>query len=86
MTTTKKLFLAGGLALLAGIVLMTLLHQFAWRSFGVGSTNGVWMHQGMPMPHEMPWWMALGPLAMALSFGGVVILIVSFVRLATRHR
>jgi 1,4-dihydroxy-2-naphthoate octaprenyltransferase len=86
MTTTKKLFLAGGLVLLAGIVLMTLLHQVAWRSFGVGSTDGAWMHQGMPMPHEMPWWMGLGPLAMALSFGGVVILIVSFVRLATRHR
>jgi hypothetical protein len=85
MTTTTKLSLAGGLTLLAGIVLMTLLHRSAWQSFGAGSADAMWMHHGMRMPHEMPWFMPLGPLAMALAFVGVVFLIVSLIRLATRN-
>lgn len=85
MATTTKLLLAGGLALLAGTVLMTLLHHFARRSFGAGSADAMWMDHGMRMPHEMPWFMPLGPLAMALTFVGVVFLIVSLVRLATRN-
>ncbi len=84
MTTTRKLSLAGGLALLAGIVLMTVLHWFAWQSFGAGPADAAWMHHGMRMPHEMPWFSPLGPLAMVLALVGVAFLIASLVRLTTR--
>lgn len=80
-----KLSLAGSLALLAGIAVMTTLHRFAWQWFGMGPTDAVAMHPGAGMPHDMPWLMALGPLAMVLAFTGLVLLIVSLVRLATRN-
>ena len=84
MTTTRKLSLAGGLAQLAGIVLMTVLHWSAWQSFSAGPADAAWMHQGMRMPHEMPWFSPLGPLAMVLAVVGVAFLIASLVRLTTR--
>ena len=83
--TTTKLSLAGGLALLAGVVLMVTLHRFAWQSSGMGSADAMWLHHGMSMPHEMPWFMPLGPLAMALAFAGIAFLLVSLIRLATRN-
>ena len=84
MTMTTKLSLAGGVALLAGIMLMTLLHRFAWQSFGAGSADAAWMHHGMRMSHEIPWFAPLGPLAMVLALVGVAFLIASLVRLTTR--
>ena len=80
-----RLSLARGLALLTGIVLMTILHRSAWQSFGAGSADATWMHHGMRMPHEMPWFIPLGPLAMTLAFIGVVFLVASLIRLATRN-
>ena len=80
MTKTTKLSLAGGLALLAGIGLMTALHQLASRSSGLGSAAMMQMHQGMAMPQDMAWLMPLGPLAMMLTLGGVVLLAVSLAR------
>ena len=84
MTTTRKLSLAGGLALLAGVVLMTGLHWLAWQSFGAGPADAAWAHHGMRMPHEMPWFSPLGPLAVVLALVGVAFLIASLVRLTTR--
>jgi len=76
MTSSKKLPVAGGLALVAGILLMAVVHQLAWRSFGADSGSMLEIR----MPAEMPWFMPLGPLAMALTFVGGALLIVSLVR------
>ena len=85
MATTKKFSIIGGLALLSGIGLMVLLHQFAWRFMHADTTNTALLHHGMRIPHEMPWFMPLGPLAMALTFAGAVVLVVSLVRTASRN-
>lgn len=85
MAATTKLSLAGGLALLAGVVLFALLHRFAWQSFGTGPADAMPMHHPPHMPHETPWFMPLGPLAMALTFVGIVLLIATLIRLAFRN-
>ena len=81
--TRTRLSMTGGLAVLAGIVLMTFLHQFAWRAFGAGSAQVV--GPGMGMPHEMSWFMPLGPVAMVLIVGGAATLVVSLLRRATMN-
>jgi hypothetical protein len=82
--TATKLSLVGGLALLAGIVLMAALHGAAWHPAGMTGANAMAMHHGMGMPHAMPWFMALGPLAMVLALAGILFLLASVVRLAAR--
>lgn len=80
MTGTKKLAAFGGVALLAGIAIMIGLHQFGFGHFATVSTGTPWTHSMMPAPGEMGWAMALGPVAMALWFGGMLSLVVALVR------
>ena len=80
MTGTKKLATVGGLALLSGIAMMIVLHQFGLGHFVTRSTGTPWTHPMMHAPGEISWVMALGPVAMALWFGGILSLVVAFVR------
>jgi hypothetical protein len=75
MTATRKLAIVGGLALLFGIALMTVLHQFGLGHFATVSASTPWTYPMMPN-----WAMALGPVAMALWFGGILSLVVALVR------
>jgi hypothetical protein len=81
--TATTLSLAGGLALLACTVLMAALHWAAWHPAGMTAADAMAMHHGMGT-HAMPWFMALGPLAMVLALAGVLFLLASVMRLATR--
>jgi hypothetical protein len=83
MTATKR-SLAGGLVLLAAVVLMADPHWAAWHPASKGWADAMTMHPGMGMGHAMPWFMALGPLAMVLALTGVVFLLASVMRLATK--
>jgi len=80
MTGTKRLATIGGVALLSGIAIMILLHQFGFGHFTTDSTGTPWTHPLMHAPREMGWAMALGPVAMALWFGGILSLVVALVR------
>ena len=80
MTGTKKLAIVGGVALLSGIAIMTVLHQFGPGHFLTGPTGMPWAHPMMHAPGERSWAMALGPVAMALWFGGILSLVVALVR------
>ena len=80
MTGTKKLATVGGVALLSGIAMMIVLHQFDPGHFVTGSTGTPWTHHMMHAPGEIGWVMALGPVAMALWFGGILSLVVALVR------
>ena len=60
--------------------MMIVLHQFGPGHFATGSTGTPWTHPMMHVPGEMGWAMALGPVAMALWFGGILSLIVALVR------
>jgi hypothetical protein len=80
MTDTKRLAAIGGVALLSGIAMMIVLHQFGPGHFAPGSTGTPWAHPIMHGPGGMGWAMALGPVAMALWFGGVLSLVVALVR------
>lgn len=75
MTYKAKLATIATVALLAGIVTMFLLHAYGPHpSFGFNGTfpmTGMWDGMG--------WMMLLGPLAMILSFGGFVTLIILLV-------
>jgi hypothetical protein len=80
MIGTKKLATVGGIALLSGIAMMIVLHQFGLGHLATGSTGTPWTHPMMHGPGEMGWAMALGPVAMALWFGGILSLVVALVR------
>ena len=80
MTATRKLATIGGAALLSGIAMMIVLHQFGSRHFAMDPTGSPWTHPMMPGPGDMGWVMALGPVAMALWFGGILSLLVALVR------
>jgi hypothetical protein len=80
MTGTKKLATVGGVALLSGIATMIVLHQFGPGHFATVSTGTPWTYPMMPAPSEKGWAMALGPVAMALWFGGMLSLVVALVR------
>ena len=80
MTGTKKLAAIGGVALLSAFAVMIVLHQFGPGHFATGSTGTPWTHPMMHAPGEMGWAMALGPVAMALGFGGILSLAVALVR------
>ena len=80
MTGTKKLAAVGGAALLSGVAMMILLHQFGPGHFAMASTATPWTHSMMHAPGEMGWAMALGPVAMALGFGGILSLVAALVR------
>jgi len=84
MTGTKKLATAGGLALLSGLALMIVLHQFGPGHFGTGSMGTPWTHPMTPGMGNMGWAMALGPVAMALWVGGILTLVVALVRSITK--
>lgn len=81
MTKTAKTATAAALALVSGIALMLVM-----RSYGAGHHSRM-MEVGSFGPHsmtamwgEMGWMMALGPVAGILFFGGIVTLVVLFVR------
>ena len=80
MTGTKKLAAVGGVALLSGIAMMIVLHQFGLGHLATASTATPWTHPMMHAPGEMGRTMALGPVAMALGFGGILSLAVALVR------
>ena len=80
MTGTKKLAVIGGVALLSGIAMMIVLHQFGPGNFATDSTGMAWTHPMMHGPGEMGWAMTLGPVAMALWFGGILSLGMALVR------
>ena len=80
MTATTKLATVGGVALLFGIALMIVLHQFGPGHFAMGSAGTPWAHPMMHAPGDTGWAMALGPVAMALWFGGNLSLVVALVR------
>ena len=84
MTGTKKLATAGSLALLAGIAMMIVLHQFGPGHFATGSMGTPWTHPTMHGPGGLGWAMALGPVAMALWAGGILTLVVALVRSLTK--
>ena len=79
MTGTKKLATVGGAALLSGIGMMIVLHQLGPGHFATVSTGTPWTHPMTPAPGAMGWAMALGPVAMALWFGGMLSLVVALV-------
>jgi hypothetical protein len=85
MTATRKLATVGGVALLFGVALMAVLHQFGAGHFAAASTGTSWPYPMMPMMDEMGWTMALGPVAMALWFGGILSLIMALVRSVARE-
>ena len=80
MTDTKRLAAIGCVALLSGLAVMIVLHQFGPGHFAPASASGSWAHPGMHGPGDRGWAMALGPVAMALWFGGVLSLVVALVR------
>lgn len=80
MTGTKKLATVGGLALLSGIAMTILLHQFGPGYFATDSMGTPGAHPMMHLPGEMGWAMALGPVAMVLWVGGILSLVVVLVR------
>ena len=86
MTGTKKLATIGGVALLSGIAIMVFLHQFGPGHSATDSTGTPWAHPMMHAPGEMGWAMALGPVAMALWFGGMLGLVVALVRSVAKAR
>jgi hypothetical protein len=59
---------------------MIVLHQFGPGHFATVSTGTPWTYPMMPAMGEMGWAMTLGPVAMALWFGGILSLIVALVR------
>ncbi|QRM34343.1 hypothetical protein [Microvirga sp. VF16] len=80
MTGTRRLATIGGVALLFGIAMMIVLHQFGSRHFAMDSTGAPWPHPMMHGPDDMGWTMALGTVAMTLWFGGILSLLVALVR------
>ena len=84
MTGTKRLATIGGVALVSGIAMMIVLHQFGPGRFGMSPTGAPWADPMMHGPGEMGWAMALGPVAMALWFGGILSLLVALVRSVAR--
>ncbi len=80
MTGTKRLATIGGVALLTGIAMMIVLHQFVAGHFAMDSAGAPWARPMMHGPGNMGWAMALGPVAMALWFGGILSLLVALVR------
>jgi hypothetical protein len=80
MTDTKRLATIGGVALLSGITMMIVLHQFGPGHFATDSTGTPWTHPVMHASGQIGWAMALGPVAMALWFGGILSLVVALVR------
>jgi hypothetical protein len=84
MTGTKKFATVGGVALLSGIAMMIVLHQFGPGHFAMGSTGTPWTHPMMHAPGETGWAMTLGPIAMALWLGGILSLVVALVRSVAR--
>ncbi len=84
MTGTKKIATVGGVALLSSTAMMIVLHQFGPGHFVTRSTGTPWTHPMMHAPGEMGRAMALGPVAMALWFGGILSLVVALVRSVTR--
>jgi len=79
MTASRKLTAIGGVALLVGLVLMIVLHQFGAGHFATVSRDMPWTHPMLP-GSEMGWAMALGPVAMVLWLGGIISLVVALVR------
>ncbi len=84
MTGTKKLATLGGVALLSGVAIMIVLHQFGPGHFATGTTGTPWTHPMIHAPGKIGWAMALGPVAMALWFGGILSLVVALVRSIAR--
>ena len=80
MASTKKLPTICGIALLSGIAMMIVLHQFGPGQFATDSMATPWTHPMMHTPGEMGRAMALGPVAMVLGFGGILSLVVALVR------
>ncbi len=84
MTGTMRLATIGSVALLSGVAMMIALHQFGPGHFSIGPTGAPWAHPMTHGPGEMGWAMALGPVAMALWFGGILSLLVALVRSVAR--
>lgn len=84
MTRTAKAAISAGIALLASFAMMALLRAYApQHSFPPQPVfNGT--HPMTAMWAEMGWMMALGPIAMVLFFGGMLTLVVLFVRFLTK--
>ena len=80
MTGTMRLATIGSVALLSGVAMMIALHQFGPGHFGMDPTGAPWAHPMMHGSSGMGWAMALGPVAMALWFGGILSLLVALVR------
>ena len=80
MTGTKRLATIGGVALLSGIAMMIVLHQFGPGHFAMDSAGAPWARPMMHGPSELGWAMALGPVAMALCFGGILSMVVALAR------
>jgi len=70
----------GGAALLSGVATMIVLHRFGSGHFATDATGAPWAHPMMHGAGEMGWAMALGPVAMALWFGGILSLLVALFR------
>jgi hypothetical protein len=86
MTGTMRLATIGSVALISGIAMMIALHQFGPGHFAMNSTGAPWTHPMMHGLGEMGWAMALGPVAMALWFGGILSLLVALVRSLAKTR
>jgi hypothetical protein len=86
MTGTMRLATIGSVGLLSGVAMMIALHQFGPGHFGMGPTGAPWAHPMMHRAGEMGWAMALGPVAMALWFGGILSLLVALVRSLAKTR
>ncbi|MGH9208628.1 MAG: hypothetical protein ACRD1G_19105, partial [Acidimicrobiales bacterium] len=80
MTANRKLATVGGVALLFGIALMIVLHQFGAGHFATASTGAPGTYFMMPAMGEMGWAMALGPVAMVLWFCGILSRVVALIR------
>jgi hypothetical protein len=86
MTGTMRLATVGSVALLSGVAMMIALHQFGPGHFGMSPTGAPWSHPMMHGSSEIGWAMALGPVAMALWFGGILSLLVALVRSLAKTR
>ncbi len=67
-------------ALLMSFAIMILLHAHGSHPSFMLQSSQSGMHPMSAMWNEMGWRMALGPIAMLLFFGGILTLIVLFVR------
>ena len=84
MTKNAKLATAATVALLSGIAIMYLFHAYGPFADSMMRSGVDGMSPMVAMGEGMGWMIVLGPLAMILSFGGFVTLIVLLVTLLVR--